>query len=88
MLGSSPAASSELLGSCLSPMSLLTKAWRGSSVEAFMGVQALAAALLCFPAMSDSLLTAMDAVSDDIAELGRALSPAADPGRWSGDSAG
>lgn len=58
LVGSSPAPMRELLGSSLPFMSLFTRACRGKSLEAFMGVHALVAALLCCGFMPESVLRA------------------------------
>ena len=60
MVGSIPAARSELAGSSLPFISLFTRAWRDKSLDAFMGVQALPAPLLRLAFKSESLLTALD----------------------------
>ena len=60
LVGSSPAPMRELLGKSLPFIILFTRAWRGKSLEAFMGVHAFAAALLCCGFMPESSPSAMD----------------------------
>lgn len=60
LVGSSPAPMRELLGKFLPFITLFTRAWRGRSLDAFMGVQLFAAALLCCGFMPESVLSAMD----------------------------
>lgn len=73
-VGSSPAAMRELRGSSLPFISLFTRAWRGKSLEAFMGIQVFPAALLRFALNSESLLTALDDVGPEEA-AGVCLAP-------------
>ena len=59
LVGSSPAPMRELLGKSLPFITLFTRAWRGKSLDAFMGVHTFAVALLCCGFMRESVLSAM-----------------------------